>query len=473
MQILLMLLLMTDVRPNIDAFAKKAMREIGTTPGMTVVVVKDDQVIYRGDFGLRDVEATLPVTTDTRFYIASSTKAFTAMTAAVLATEGKIDLDAPLSELWPELKLTPPLDPKRFSLRDFLAMRPGLDNSTLNFRAGALGNVDDAEALRLLATYSSEEPRVFDYSNMSYDIAARVLQRVTGKRWQDLTQEKVFAPLGMTSTTSAFPPDGAPFVHLYRSTAPNVFVRTPEKTSATMGPAGGTFTTSADAGKWLIAMINDGNGVLPKKAVRMVQSAQTTRKARFRYLDRWAWGLGEDLGDYEGELIVHRPGGFGGAYSFISFMPDRRIGVAVFSNGGSAVADAVAMYAYDLLLGKPNVDAKWNAEIAKAAAAAQKPREQRAKWDAQLADRREHGRPLERYAGAYDYDRLGRLDVTVKNGRLYAQLGVLNVELVPIGGDAFLADFLDDEPQQVHFVFDGAKVRFEWGDRVWTRVSAP
>jgi CubicO group peptidase (beta-lactamase class C family) len=228
--LLLTLLLLADVRSNsIEAFAQKAMRELGTTPGMTVVVVKDDKVVYRGDFGLRDVEAKLPVTPDTRFYIGSSTKAFTAMMAAILATEGKIDLDAPLSELWPELKLTPPLDPKRFSLRDFLAMRPGLDNSTLNFRAGALGNVDDAEALRLLATYSREVPRTFDYTNMSYDVAARVLRRVTGQRWQDLTESKVFAPLGMTSTTSAFPPAGAPYVHLYRSTAPNVFVRTEEK----------------------------------------------------------------------------------------------------------------------------------------------------------------------------------------------------------------------------------------------------
>ncbi|HJQ38189.1 MAG TPA: serine hydrolase [Thermoanaerobaculia bacterium] len=469
MNLLLTLLLLADVRTSsIEAFARKAMREIGSTPGMTVVVVKDDKVIYRGDFGLRDVEVKLPVTPDTRFYIGSSTKAFTALMAAILATEGKIDLDAPLSELWPELKLTPPLDPKRFSLRDFLAMRPGLANSTLNFRAGALGNVDDAEALRLLATYSREEPRVFEYSNLSYDIAARVIRRVTGQKWQDLTEAKVFAPLGMNSTTSAFPPAGAPYVRFYRSTAPNVFVRTEEKFPETMGPAGGTFMTSADAGKWLIAMMNDGNGILPKKAVRMVQSPQTTRKARFRYLDRWAWGLGQDLGDYEGELIVHRPGGIGGAYSFISFMPDRRIGVAVFSNGGAAVADAVAMYAYDVLLGKPNLEAKWNEALTKAVAAVQKSREQRAPWDARLADRKTAGRPLAQYTGTYHYDRLGRLDVTESNGRLYAQLGVLRAELIPTGGDAFLADFLDDQPQEVRFVFDG-NVRFEWGDRIWTR----
>jgi CubicO group peptidase (beta-lactamase class C family) len=279
----------------------------------------------------------------------------------------------------------------------------------------------------------------------------------------------VLVPLQMTSTTTAIP--DAPATRFYRSTAPNVFARGADKSNETMGPAGGMYTTSADAAKWLIAMLNDGNRALPKRAVRLVQSQQTTNKARYRYFDRTGWGLGEDIGEYEGELFVHRFGGFSGAHSHISFMPDQRIGVAVFANGGGAVADAVAAYAYDVLLGKPDLDAKWNAEIAKAAAAAQKARDERKTWEARLAEKHEPGRAREQYAGVYDYDRLGRLNVTVSDGRLYAQLGILRVELVPVGGDAFIADFLDDEPQQVRFVFDdnGQAVRFEWGERVWTK----
>jgi CubicO group peptidase (beta-lactamase class C family) len=473
MRLLLMMLLLADARTKIDAFARKALAQTGTTPGMTVVVVKDDQVVYRGDFGLRDVESKLPVTPDTRFYIASSTKAFTAMAAAVLAGEGKLDLDAPLSDLWPELKLTPPLDPKRFSLRDFLAMRPGLANDTLNFRSGALGNIgDQQEVLRVLATYSREQPRTFRYSNMSYEVAARVMERVTGKHWQELVAEKVLAPLAMSSTTPVVPPPTAAVAHLYDSTAPNAFVRGPEKTDATMGPAGGMFTTSSDAAKWLIAMLNDGDGVLPKRAVRLVQSPQTTNKARFRYFDRFAWGLGEDLGDYEGELFVHRFGGFSGAYSHISFMPDRHLGVAVFANGGGAVADVMAAYAYDVLLEKPGADAKWSAELANIAAAAQKARDERAASEARTrAARKDPARPLDRYAGTYDYDRLGRLFVSVSDGHLFAQLGLLRVELIPTGGDAFLADwFGEGKAEPVQFVFDdaGRALRFEWGERVWT-----
>lgn len=475
---LLALPLRADLRTDIDSFARKAMTQIGTAPGITVVVVKDDRVVYRGDFGLRDVEKNLPVTPETRFYIASTTKAFTAMAAAILAEEGKLDLDAPITNVWPEVKLTPPLDAKRFSLRDFLAMRSGLGNDTINFRIGALGNLTgEEELLRVLATYSRDQPRTFRYSNMSYILAARVMEKATGKRWTELVAEKVLIPLDMTSTTTSLPPPGVTVAQFYRSPASNTFVRTQDKTDDTMGPAGGMLTTGADAAKWLIALMNDGRAggkqVLPKRAVRVVQSEQTVNKARFRYFDRFAWGLGQDLAYYEGDLLIQRFGGFGGAYSHVSFMPEHRIGVAAFSNGGGAVPDAVAAYAYDLLLGKKNLDAKWQAELAKVVAAVAAAREERRKADARLAERHEPAHPIAQYAGAYHYDRLGDLQITESNGRLHAQLGRLRAELVPAGGDAFLIDWTDEgELSSIRIDFDasGRAARFDWEGRVFDRV---
>jgi len=469
---LLALPLRADLRTDLDAFARKAMADIGTAPGITVVVVKDDKVVYRGDFGLRDVEAKLPVTPDTRFYIASSTKAFTAMAAAILAEEGKLNLDAPISDAWPEVKFTAPLDAKRFSLRDFLAMRSGLDNGTLNFRSVAGNIADEQELLRILGTYSREQPRVFRYSNMSYIVAAHVMEKAAGKSWRDLVAEKILIPLGMTSTSTTLPPPDVPAAQFYRSTAANVFVpSTRDKTNDTMGPAGGMLTTSTDIAKWLIALINERG--LPKRAIRMVQSAQTTNKARFRYIDRFAWGLGQDLGDYESDLIIHRFGGFGGAYSHVSFMPEHRIGVAVFSNGGGAVPDAIAAYAYDHLLGKKNLDAKWSAEIARVATAANQARAERRAAEARMTAHHDNAHPLAQYAGTYHYDRLGDIELTVSGDHLDAQLGLLRAPMFPAGNDDFLVDWQDEgEPEPVKFTFDenGRAQRLDWGGRVFDRV---
>jgi len=468
----------SDVRSEIDSFARRALREIGTTPGLTVVVVENDRVVYRGDFGLRDVEARLPVTADTRFYLASSTKAFTAMAAAILAAEGKLDLDAPVKATWPELEVTPPLDPRRISLRDLLAMRSGLANDTVDFRMD-LGNIpDDRELLHLLATYSRQEPRTFRYSNLSYVLAGRVLEKATGKPWSAVVAETILQPLGMTSTVAGAPVSGVPVAKCYRQRGPQTFVETPAEITDLVGPAGGLLTTSADAGRWLIAMINEGRvggrQLLPGRAVRLVQSEQTTNKKRYRYFDRFAWGLGQDLGDYEGDLIVHRFGGLNGAYSHVSFMPERRIGVAVFANGGGAVPDAVAAYAYDLLLGKRDRDAKWSAELARVAATVAEDGARRRKSDAAtVAARRSAGHALDRYVASYHYDRLGDIQVTQREERLYAQLGLVRAELVPVGDDAFLVDWRDSgSPARVEFVFDGSgrALRIDWGGRIFDRV---
>lgn len=465
-----------QIRADIDAFARKALDQIGTAPGLTVVVVKDDQIVYRGDFGLRDVGAKLPVTPDTRFYMASSTKAFAAMAAAILAVEGKLDLDAPVSGVWPELKLTAPLDPARLSLRDFLAMRSGVGNDGLNFRL-EIGNVhDDAELMRVLATYSRQEPRTFRYSNLSYILAARIMEKASGKRWSELVSERILIPLGMTSTTTEHPSAGVPVVKCYRSATGKTFVEQRAEIDDA-GAAGAMLTTSADAAKWLMAMIDNGRShgaqLLPKRAVALVQSHQTTQKRRFRYIDRFGWGLGQDLGEYEGDLLVHRFGGLNGAYSHVSFMPERRIGVAAFSNGGGAIPDAVAAYAYDRLLGKKDVDAKWTAEVSKVAAAAAQQWEARRKSDeATQAARRTPAHALDRYAAVYRLDRLGDIAVSAQEGKLFGEFGAYRAEMIPTGDDNFAVDWIDQgEPQPMKFVFEGDRaVRLDWGGRLFDRV---
>src|SRR5688572_16727549 len=78
-------------------------------PGLSVAVVRDTQVIYAKGFGWADVEARRPVTPETIFYIASTTKSFTGLAAVLLDEQGRLDLDAPLSRYLPGAKLQAPL----------------------------------------------------------------------------------------------------------------------------------------------------------------------------------------------------------------------------------------------------------------------------------------------------------------------------------------------------------------------------
>jgi CubicO group peptidase (beta-lactamase class C family) len=464
-----------DFSSHLESFVRDVMAENQAQPGMTVVVVKDGHVVYQSDFGLRDVEASLPVNRDTKFYVASTTKAFTGMLAAILAGEHKLDLDQPLSTSWPELKLTAPLDPTHLTLRDLLAMRSGLGNDTLNFRM-EIGNVSEADLLPLLASYSREEPRTFRYSNLNYILAAHVIERATGKSWRDLVTSRILKPLQMTSA-SLEPHPGTNVAKAYRvGVAPGTFVEVPVELSALAAPAGGMQLTSSDAARWLIALTGNGRvgrrQKLPREAVRLVQEEQTKNEKKFRSIDRFAWGLGEDLGKYDGDLIVHRFGGLNGAYSHVSFMPAHNIGVAVFANSGSgAVPDAIASYAYDLLLDKKDLDAKWSAARKELKDATATARAQRRKSDEEVAAKRADApHPLASYAGVYHYDRLGDMTLTADAGRLYGTYGIFRSELIPVGKDAFVVDFTDrGDLASMQFVFEGDQpVRLVWGQRIFT-----
>ena len=97
-------------------------------PGMSIAVVRDTQVIYAKGFGWADVEARRPVTPQTIFYIASTTKSFTGLAAAMLAEQGRLDLDAPLTRYLPTAKLQAPLNPDSITLRALLSHTHGIDN---------------------------------------------------------------------------------------------------------------------------------------------------------------------------------------------------------------------------------------------------------------------------------------------------------------------------------------------------------
>src|SRR5262245_5205220 len=93
-----------DLKARLDAFIPRAMKELAVVPGLSIAVTSADTTIYTAGFGFADIPARTIVTPGTSFYAASMIKAFTGMTAAVLAIEGVLDLDAPLDRYFPGFK---------------------------------------------------------------------------------------------------------------------------------------------------------------------------------------------------------------------------------------------------------------------------------------------------------------------------------------------------------------------------------
>jgi CubicO group peptidase (beta-lactamase class C family) len=211
----------------------------------------------------------------------------------------------------------------------------------------------------------------------------------------------------------------------YRWT-PDGFVRRPYgKTDTNMQSAGGLVTTLEDMGKWLELHINNGklNGkqVVPAPAVQEAHRMQIAAPGNDGPYKRLGYGLGWNIALNGNDTLLVHGGGFPGFTTHMSFNPGKRVGVAVFVNTGSNYPEAVALEIYRVLNGSgvvtdANLDV-WRGHLDK----------DKQSTTADLARRAARPQnlpfPLDAYAGAYENELYGRLQIGVANGKLEARLG--------------------------------------------------
>ena len=150
-----------------DMFIEKAFA-LDMTPGLAVSVVKGNDLIYAKGFGYADIEAKRLVTPETMFYIASTTKSFTAFAATLLHQRGELDLDQPLSGYLPKLRLQAPLSADDITLRDLLTHTHGIENDgPVVFRTAYTGEHHHDQLVALLEKHPpAANGRAFDYGNL-------------------------------------------------------------------------------------------------------------------------------------------------------------------------------------------------------------------------------------------------------------------------------------------------------------------
>lgn len=422
-----------DLSVRLDAFIEAAM-ELEVAPGLAVAVVRGDDVLYLKGFGYADIETGRRVTPETVFYIASSTKSFTGLAAAILHERGELDLDAPLTRYLPDVELHEGLDPHEITLRDLLTHTHGIaGQGPVAFRSAYSGVHTHDQLVELLRYHRpAQNGRAFEYSNIGYNTASLAMDAKLGVGWKDVLRREIFDPLGMTSTTgymSRVPRDRLAMPHRVE---PEGFSRLHyAKDDANMHAAGGLVTTAADLTRWLRANLNGGRvggeQILSAWAIAESHRPQAEQDNAYMSFRRTGYGLGWNTGSYDGDPFTHHFGGFSGFHAHISFMPEHDVGVAILLNTSvGRLAEMVSRYIYDSLNGKPDVEARYAEELERARGSAVQAREDIAADRARRASRSQDlPHPLEAYAGAYENELLGRIEFRVVDGKLEARMGRL------------------------------------------------
>jgi CubicO group peptidase (beta-lactamase class C family) len=425
------------IAADIDSMVKRVMAVSGT-PGLSVAVVHGDMPILVRGYGLADIERGRPVTANTVFYIASTTKAFTALNVALMAEQGTLSLDAPVSSYLPGVQWGENVHADSITLRRLLTHTHGIENSGPVVYRTAFSGVHTNQLLKDLLRYhpASSAGATYRYTNVGYNIAGLVIDEVTKSKWQDLLETNVLKPLGMNSTTaylSRF--DSAQLAMPYSPEPAGPRRVHYAKGDGNMQAAGGLVSTAADLAKWLEMQINlgrlDGKQVFPARVVAETQRIQAPIEVKEGggATPSIGYTLGWNVSVVNGDTVLHHGGGFSAFRTYIAFGKNSKIGVALMTNEsayGGRVIDFLTDYVIDRARGVTDTEERFNERLAPFEAQLQKGREAIAADRARRAARPQMlPLPMQAYAGTYENAQIGTMRWTVSDGRLWAEIGLL------------------------------------------------
>ena len=466
---------------KVDSFTKKILEKIPAIPGLVISMVDENGSFFIKGYGWADKEAGIKADANTLYYIASCTKSFMGLAAALLDHEKKILLDSPFKKYFTTVQFKNEIG-NNVTNRNLLTHTSGLENDPLVFRMAFSGDIEKKEILNLLSerTIAKKQFGVFDYDNLGYNIYGLALQEHLHVKWQDLLQEKIFGPLGMKHTTayiSVAEKNKWPMAVPYTADGANGLTRVYlAKKDNTMQSAGGLVTSAADLSKWLQAQINLGKinnkQVFPVAVVKTAQTGFAVyEKQSFPFSAGGKYALGWNVSKYQDENIIYHFGGYPGFKAHTSFMPEKKIGLVILNNEagvGAAAGDILAAFIYDWVAGVPRAEEQFlkmipelETRYAKSLESVQKSFADRAKRTSQLT------LPLDSYVGKYHHEWLGDIDVNIENNVLAVNFGNLHavstpftqkesirVELIPGSGKVVL--FKPDDLSKVNsLTYDG------------------
>jgi len=328
-------LAMTDLQSRLEAVLAEHR-----VPGATLGVLDGDEVtVYAA--GIANQNTGVEVTEDTLFQIGSITKVWTATLVMMLVDEGVLDLDAPVVSYLPEFKVADPQVTATVTLRDLLSHRSGIGGDHIL----DTGRGDDVleRYLETCAELGQEHDlgATMSYCNTGFSVAGRVLEKVTGKVWDQLLRERLIAPLGLTHTNTL--PEEA---ILFRAAVGHVDAPDGGQQVAPMwvlprsaGPAGLINARAADVLTFARFHLDegrapDGTQLLSPGAVKQMQEPQIDIPDRFTLGDQW--GIGWILFGWDGHRGYGHDGSTLGQRAYLRVLPESRLAVTLLTNGGSS-----------------------------------------------------------------------------------------------------------------------------------------
>lgn len=356
------------VLPTIDKLYKDYAAK-NHFPGFTYGIMVDGKLVHSGSIGYTDLATKTPTTTQSLFRIASMSKSFTAMAILQLRDAGKLRLDEPAAHYIPELRKNKLLtaDSPTITIRHLLTHAAGFpeDNPWGDRQLDATN-----EALMQLVesqiSFSNAPGVTYEYSNLGFALLGYIIEKVSGKPYQQYINEAILKPLGMNNTKWEYSEvPAAQLAHGYRWRE-EAWEEVPLLHDGAFGAMGGLISSIEDYSKYVAIHMNAwpprdeaDRGPLKRSSIREMHHPWNISgmNPNFTYpsgrvcgsVTAYAYGLSW-LRDCDKREYVGHSGGLPGFGSNWRFLPEYGIGVIAFANRTYAPTTLINLQVLDTLI---------------------------------------------------------------------------------------------------------------------------
>ena len=312
--------------------------------GLSVAVVKNNQVVFTNAYGFKNEQTREPLATHHLFRIASISKSFTATAIMQQIQKRKLSLDDDISPLVGFIVRNPAYPEQPITLRMILSHRSSINDSQGYFSLDAINPAKNANWKKCYNSYAPDSG--YQYCNLNYNMAGAILERISGQRFDQYIQQNILQPLGLLGGYNVDELDNQLFAQIYeynRDSAKFLFStgayasRKKELENYTQGyttpifsPTGGMKISAPDLAKYMMMHANygkyNGKRIIAKKSAKKMQTM-------FSDKEQYGLALSKTTNLIEGKTLVGHTGSAYGLYSIMFFEPKEKYGIVVISNG--------------------------------------------------------------------------------------------------------------------------------------------
>jgi len=329
-------------------------------PGMAVGIIHNKKVIHLQGYGIKDMDTQAKVNKDTLFRLASTSKAFTAASLAILVDDGKINWSDKVTDYLPHFKMKDHWVTGEFTIEDLLTHKSGLvssaGDSMLWPEPSGFSRDEIIGNLRYLTPEYSFRNK-YAYSNLMYIAAGELVAKVSGMPWDEFVAARIFKPLEMHCYAGDMPESSLHNISVPHGERHGQLFKIPRNgilgQALVSAAAGGIVCNTSSMVNWLQMLLNEGKNKQGEVVISLEQLdnlwqsrtilPMSKEEAARNHGHFRTYGFAWRKNDFLGYELISHTGTISGMQAYVALIPELDLGVVLLNNGDNSGARSAVM----------------------------------------------------------------------------------------------------------------------------------